>query len=66
MSLKIFHIVFIICSVALSVSFGFWSGQFYHETREASYLTMSVLAFVFAVILIVYGARKFSQLGQSK
>ena len=46
MSLKAFHIFFILVSVALAVGFGFWAQSYYPRMSSAS--------FVLAALLVAY------------
>ena len=55
MSLKAFHIVFIVVSVLLAFGFGVW-GVYYHFTYgNVWYLIMGAAAFVIGIGLIIYG-----------
>jgi len=64
MSLRIFHIVFIIASVALCGFVAVWGLQQYNETRNATGLTTGVLFLVGGVALILYLFRAFQKLRQ--
>ena len=62
MSLRIFHIIFIIVCVGLSLCVGIWGIRDY--MREQSLLALS-LALVFlagGVVLVLYGRRAFEKL----
>lgn len=56
MSLKAFHIVFVVASTLLTVGFGVWSIQEYRvgEATVAS-LGMGIASLVLAIVLIWYG-----------
>ena len=54
MSLKAFHLVFILVSVALSVWFGFWSLGEFETTSETTFLIYSALSFMSGIGLSVY------------
>ena len=54
MSLKAFHVVFILASTLLSVGFGAWAVREFSTTREAANLVMAGGAFVAGVALIWY------------
>jgi hypothetical protein len=55
MSLKIFHIVFIALSVALSAGLGAWGIQTYLVEGSTQGLALGVLFFVTGAVLLVYG-----------
>ena len=54
MSLKDFHILFILSSIVLSLGFAFWAWQQYVIERQNSFLLAFVGAIVFSVVLAVY------------
>ena len=55
MSLKAFHIVFIVVSVLLAFGIGVW-GVYYHLTiGNVWYLVMGLGCFIIGVALVVYG-----------
>jgi hypothetical protein len=53
-SLKAFHVVFIVASTLLSVAFGLWSIAAYRGEGEALYLGLGIFSFLVAAGLIVY------------
>ena len=55
MSLKAFHIVFVIVSTILAVGFGLWAIGDYKRTADASSLVIGVASLVGGVCLVVYG-----------
>ena len=55
MSLKAFHIVFILMSTLLSVGFCWWMLRSYSATGAVSELVMGILSGATAVGLVVYG-----------
>lgn len=55
MSLKAFHIVFILSSILLDIGFGMLSFKSYVATSNVTYLAMGLLSFVFGIALIGYG-----------
>ena len=58
MSLKTFHIIFIIISSLLMIYFAYWSyGQwiYYHDQSYLSYLILSIVSFVF----LLFYSQKF-------
>jgi hypothetical protein len=58
MSLKAFHLVFIIASIALAIAFGVWSGMTYHDGASVWYL-VSAIGSGAAVIALVFYERYF-------
>ena len=57
MSLKAFHVVFIVCSILLAVGFGIWEIVSYSRTASTSQLIMGLVSFAVAAALVVYGIR---------
>lgn len=55
MSLKSFHIVFVIISTLLCVGFGFWALDARSENGETSLLVAGVGSLGCGVALVVYG-----------
>lgn len=62
MSLRAFHIVFVVVTIALSVYVALWGIREYSEERSASALVLAVLFAAMAVALMVYGKRTFTKL----
>lgn len=54
MSLKDFHIVFILCSIAVSAGFGAWAVKMYQQTTVPGYGWSAGGAFVTAILLTIY------------
>lgn len=54
MSLKAFHVVFIIVSTLLTLFFGIWGILSYQHTGNVMHLGMALGSFVGAVLLIWY------------
>jgi hypothetical protein len=54
MSLKDFHLVFIVCSVILSAGFGVWGLNQFQQSGVTSYLMTAAGSFLAAVGLAVY------------
>lgn len=62
MSLKIFHIVFIVLSILLTLGFGIWSVM----QGGGMLSVLGVISFVIAVLLVFYLVKviaKFKQMG---
>jgi len=57
MSLKTFHLVFVIASILLGLSVGTWGVYEYRATGELDALAMGLLFLVMGVTLMVYGRR---------
>ncbi len=55
MSLKAFHIVFIILSTALTVGFGVWATRDFAQSGSLVNLSLGVGSFIGSVVLAVYG-----------
>ncbi len=54
MSLRDFHIIFIISAILLSMGFGFWAIEQYQFFRGLTYIITSIFSFLFSLMLIVY------------
>jgi hypothetical protein len=54
MSLKAFHVVFILISIVLTAWFGWWSVSSYRNTADVSNLVMGVFSFIGMVLLVLY------------
>lgn len=54
MSLKQFHIVFIICSIVLAIFFGCWALSAFRYYQQGAYLLTAVLSWATALGLAVY------------
>jgi len=55
MSLKAFHVFFIVVSVLCALGFGAWAVADYSRTGRGSLLALGVLGFAAAAVLIWYG-----------
>ncbi len=62
MSLKVFHIVFIIVCVGLSLYVGVWGIRDYMIERSSGALTLGILFLVSGLVLVVYGRKAFEKL----
>lgn len=54
MSLKYFHLLFILTATVVSLFFGFWAIQAAMNRTHASYFLLGALSFVAGICLIVY------------
>ncbi len=55
MSLKSFHIVFVICSVLFTSGFGYWSLQEYQVSGDDLTLVLCLSSVLAACGLLIYG-----------
>ena len=62
MSLRVFHIVFIVACVALSLWVGVWGIRDYMQQRSGGALALAILFLVSGVVLVVYGSKVFAKL----
>jgi steroid 5-alpha reductase family enzyme len=62
MSLRAFHIIFIIASVVLSLYVALWGIREFAQDRSQVGLTLGILFFITAVALMVYGKKAFTKL----
>jgi hypothetical protein len=62
MSLRAFHIVFIVVSVVLSLYVALWGIRMFAEERSTSSLTLGLTFLVAAVALMIYGKKAFRKL----
>lgn len=54
-SLKAFHVVFVVVSTLLCLGFGAWAVREYRVGGDAMFLAGGVFSFVLAAALLVYG-----------
>jgi len=62
MSLRAFHIIFVIASVLLSLFVGLWGVREYMDTRNGSGLALALVFFFLGFALVIYGKRVFRKL----
>jgi lipopolysaccharide export LptBFGC system permease protein LptF len=65
MSLRVFHIVFVIVTILLSVYVALWGIREFTQERSGMALTLAILFATMAVVMMVYGkkvVRKFREL----
>ncbi len=55
MSLKAFHIFFIVVSTALCLGFGVWTIQDFARTGSSVHLALGVGSFIGSILLACYG-----------
>ena len=54
MSLKLFHIIFIVMAILLSFIFSGWAFNFYRTHPEPVYLAYGSVSLILGILLIVY------------
>ena len=62
MSLRAFHIVFVIVTIVLSLYVALWGIREFSQERSATALTLAILFLLMAVGLMVYGKKAFAKL----
>jgi hypothetical protein len=62
MSLRIFHVVFITISIALSVFVAIWGVREYLATRSSGALALAVVFVAGGVALVLYAGKAFRKL----
>ncbi len=62
MSLRIFHVLFIAFSIALSAMVAGWGIQQYLTLGDRGGLVLAAVFFVIGLALVLYGARYFQKL----
>jgi uncharacterized membrane protein YozB (DUF420 family) len=62
MSLRAFHIIFVIVTVALSLFVTLWGFREYTENRSGGALAMAIIFFITAIGMTVYGKKVYTKL----
>ena len=62
MSLRVFHIVFVMVCVALSVWVGVWGIRDYMVERSVGALVLAIVFLAGGIVLVLYGRRAFGKL----
>jgi hypothetical protein len=62
MSLRAFHIVFIIVTTALSLFVAMWGVRAFTSERSTTGLTLAILFALTAVGLVIYGKKAYAKL----
>jgi hypothetical protein len=62
MSLRIFHIIFVIVCVGLAVCVGVWGIRAWMLERSAGALALGIVFLVSGLVLVLYGKRAFAKL----
>ena len=55
MSLKAFHIIFIVLSTVLAVGLGVWATRDFAQSGSLAHLYLGVGSFIGSVVLVCYG-----------
>ncbi len=61
MSLKAFHIVFVVVTVVLSLYVALWGIREFAQEKSTAGLTLGLLFLVTAVVLMVYGKKVYAK-----
>ena len=62
MSLRAFHIIFVIATIVLSLYVALWGIREFTQERSATALTLAILFLLMAVGLMIYGKKAFAKL----
>jgi hypothetical protein len=62
MSLRIFHIIFVTVSIALSIFVTIWGVREYMATRNSGALALSGVFLVGGILLVAYAGKAFRKL----
>jgi hypothetical protein len=54
MSLRAFHIIFIVCSIILAIGFGCWAIMNFLQLQISGYLWTGICSFLIATGLVLY------------
>jgi hypothetical protein len=61
MSLKVFHIVFVIVTTVLSLFVALWGIREFAQQKSTGGLVLALVFFVAAIALMVYGKRVYAK-----
>jgi hypothetical protein len=62
MSLRIFHIIFVTVSIALSIFVTIWGVREYMATRSSGALALSGVFLIGGILLVAYAGKAFRKL----
>lgn len=62
MSLRIFHVVFIIASIVLSLFVAVWAVREYQATHSVGALVLGIVFVLAGLAMVIYGQRWFKKL----
>ena len=54
MSLRSFHIIFIVCYIIVTIGFGYWAINGFQQEQSLTYLWTAIGAFITTLGLIIY------------
>jgi len=54
MSLRTFHVIFIVCSIIVTIGFGCWAIINFQQNQTPTYLWTGIVAFIAASGLVIY------------
>ena len=66
LSLRSFHVVFIVVSILLSLGVGAWGTQQYLQRSSSQGLGVAVIFFLAGLLLTIYGINYFGKLRKLK
>ncbi len=62
MSLRAFHIVFVVVTIVLSLCVALWGIRVYTQEQSASALTLALLFLALSIAMTIYGKKVFVKL----
>ena len=62
MSLRVFHIVFVVATIVMSLYAALWGVREFSAERSYGALALAILFFATAVVLMIYGKRVAAKL----
>lgn len=62
MSLRVFHVIFIIVCIALCAYVAFWGFREYAAARSTTALTMAITFLIGGAVLVAYSGKAFRKL----
>ncbi len=62
MSLRVFHIVFVIVTVALSLFVTLWGIREFRQQQSTEALALAAVFFVTAIVMSIYGKKVYAKL----
>lgn len=62
MSLRIFHVIFIIASIVLSLFVAVWAIREYQATHSTGALALGIVFVAGGIAMVIYGQRWFKKL----
>lgn len=62
MSLRVFHIIFVIVTVALSLFVTLWGFREFTQQQSGGALALAIIFFITAIAMTVYGKKVYTKL----